>query len=352
MSSRGAASGSTCGKAFAAISRRASSRWSAASPTLDAIEDDSVDFAFASNLFEHIPQDALVAVLAQLRAKLTKRGTLTMLQPNYRYAYREYFDDYTHVAIYSHISLADLLVANGWEVIEVKPRFLPLTVKSRLPVSQWLIALYLALPVQADGQADADPRASEPPVSFEQRIVAPGAKRARLWVVGVFALALIAQSWVFWQFLSESLGAIRFPGELDYGEGIVWEQMRLMIAGRGYGAIDGLPAIVFHYPPVFHALTAALSSLTGFDQLAVGRSVSFGSTLLIGLFAGLIAATTVRADAPRRTAIICGLVATLATFCFSPDSLLGPADAGRHAVDRLDLRRDCSRRWLPCRDRS
>ena len=161
-------------------------------------------------------------------------------------------------------------------------------------------------------------------MSFEQRIVAPGAKNMRLWVVGVFALALIAQSWVFWQFLSDSLGAIRFPGELDYGEGIVWEQMRLMIAGRGYGAIDGLPAIVFHYPPLFHALTAALSSLTGFDQLAVGRSVSFGSTLLIGLFAGLIAATTVRADAPRRTAIICGLVATLATFCFSPVPYWGP----------------------------
>jgi hypothetical protein len=119
---------------------------------LDGIEDASVDFAFASNLFEHIPQEALVAVLAQLRAKLTKRGTLTMIQPNYRYAYREYFDDYTHVAIYSHISMADLLVANGWEVLEVKPRFLPLTVKSRLPVSQWLIALYLRMPIKPMGK--------------------------------------------------------------------------------------------------------------------------------------------------------------------------------------------------------
>jgi SAM-dependent methyltransferase len=119
---------------------------------LDGIADDSVDFAFASNLFEHIPQEALVAVLAQLRAKLTKRGTLTMIQPNYRYAYREYFDDYTHVAIYSHISMADLLVANGWEVLEVKPRFLPLTVKSRLPVSEWLIALYLRMPFKPMGK--------------------------------------------------------------------------------------------------------------------------------------------------------------------------------------------------------
>lgn len=119
---------------------------------LSGLDDCSVDFAFASNLFEHISQDALVAVLAQLRAKLTDGGTLTMLQPNYRYAYREYFDDYTHVAIYSHISLADLLVANGWDVIDVKPRFLPLTIKSRMPVFPWLIRLYLALPFKPMGK--------------------------------------------------------------------------------------------------------------------------------------------------------------------------------------------------------
>ena len=119
---------------------------------LEGLEDGSVDFAFASNLFEHIPQDAFVKVLAQLRAKLSERGTLTVLQPNYRYAYREYFDDYTHVAVYSHISLADFLTANGWDVLEVKPRFLPLTVKSRLPVSQWLIRLYLALPFKPMGK--------------------------------------------------------------------------------------------------------------------------------------------------------------------------------------------------------
>ena len=155
-------------------------------------------------------------------------------------------------------------------------------------------------------------------MSFEQKIVASDAKRTRLWVAGAFLFALLSTLWVFGQFLAEGLAAIRFPGELDYGEGIVWEQMRLMMAGRGYGAIDGLPAIVFHYPPVYHVVTAAFSGATGFDQLAVGRSVSLGSTLLIGLFAGLIAAKTVRADDSLRTAILCGLVAGLATFCFSP----------------------------------
>jgi SAM-dependent methyltransferase len=119
---------------------------------LGQIADGSVDFAFASNLFEHIPQDAFARVLDQLRTKLSDRGTLTLLQPNYRYAYREYFDDYTHVAVYSHISLADFLAANGYEVFELKPRFLPLTVKSRLPASSFLIGLYLRSPFKPMGK--------------------------------------------------------------------------------------------------------------------------------------------------------------------------------------------------------
>ena len=83
-----------------------------------------------------------------LRRKLSPEGTLNILQPNYRYAYREYFDDYTHVAIYSHISLADFLTANGYQVIETRPRFLPLTIKSRWPVHPALIAAYLKSPIK------------------------------------------------------------------------------------------------------------------------------------------------------------------------------------------------------------
>ena len=119
---------------------------------MDFLEDGAVDFALASNLFEHIPQVDFGRVLAGLRRKLSARGTLTIVQPNYRYAYREYFDDYTHVAVYSHITMTDFLTANGYEVMQVVPRFLPLTVKSRLPVSPWLIGAYLASPFKPLGK--------------------------------------------------------------------------------------------------------------------------------------------------------------------------------------------------------
>lgn len=115
---------------------------------LGFIEDGAVDFAFASNLFEHLARADFTSVLETLRRKLAAGGTLNILQPNYRYAYKEYFDDYTHISVFSNISLTDFLQANGFDVLDVRPRFLPLTVKSRLPISPWLIRGYLASPIK------------------------------------------------------------------------------------------------------------------------------------------------------------------------------------------------------------
>jgi SAM-dependent methyltransferase len=119
---------------------------------LSFLSDRSVDVAFASNLFEHLSRAELTQALAQLAAKLTPEGVLLIVQPNYRYAYREYFDDYTHVAVYSHVSLCDFLEANGYEVLECIPRFLPLTLKSRVRVRPWLIKLYLRSPIKLFGK--------------------------------------------------------------------------------------------------------------------------------------------------------------------------------------------------------
>jgi hypothetical protein len=155
-------------------------------------------------------------------------------------------------------------------------------------------------------------------MSFEQPIVAAQADRTRGYAVAaiVFALAVLALD--AGRLLAAGEAAIRFRWELDYGEGIVWEQMRLMLAGRGYGPIDGLPAIVFHYPPLFHMASAALAGATGLDPLAAGRLVSLSSTLLTGLFAGLIAAKAVRPEASLGASALCGAVGGLAVFSLWP----------------------------------
>ncbi len=113
---------------------------------LGFLPDASVDLAFASNLFEHLTKDDFATTLAQLRRKLKQDGTLLILQPNYRRAYKEYFDDYTHISVYSHVSLCDFLAANGFQILECSAGFLPFSVKSGLPVSRALIRFYLASP--------------------------------------------------------------------------------------------------------------------------------------------------------------------------------------------------------------
>jgi SAM-dependent methyltransferase len=116
------------------------------------LEPASVNFVFASNLFEHLEQTALARILEQLERALAPGGTINIVQPNYRYCYREYFDDYTHVTVYSHVTMTDFLEAHGYDVFDCRPRFLPLTIKSRLPVSETLIRLYLASPVKPLGK--------------------------------------------------------------------------------------------------------------------------------------------------------------------------------------------------------
>lgn len=115
---------------------------------LSGIQDGSVDFAFASNLFEHVTKTDFAECLREIRRVLRPGGTLNILQPNYRFCSNEYFDDYTHVSIYSDRSLCDFLRSNGLRILNCKPRFLPLTIKSRLPVSPLLIRAYLASPVK------------------------------------------------------------------------------------------------------------------------------------------------------------------------------------------------------------
>jgi SAM-dependent methyltransferase len=119
---------------------------------LSALEDGTIDYAFASNVVEHVTKDEFASLLACLKTKLSARGRLTLIQPNYRYASAEYFDDYTHISIWSHVSLADFLTVNGYEVIEIRPRFLPLTVISRIPVFPPLIGLYLISPFKPLGK--------------------------------------------------------------------------------------------------------------------------------------------------------------------------------------------------------
>lgn len=115
---------------------------------LSGFGDDSFDVVFASNLLEHLERPAASLLLAGARRVLRPGGRLILVQPNFRLNPGGYFDDFTHVAIYTDRSIHDYLVAEGWDVPHLEPRFLPLTMKSRASGLTFLVPWYLRSPVR------------------------------------------------------------------------------------------------------------------------------------------------------------------------------------------------------------
>ncbi|MGE0362311.1 MAG: class I SAM-dependent methyltransferase [Vicinamibacterales bacterium] len=114
---------------------------------LATIPPASFDVVLASNVLEHFVPDVAAAVVGGLARVLRVGGRLIVIQPNFRYAYREYFDDYTHRAVFTDVSLPALLRAEGFAVDRIEPRFLPYSMRAtRLPTASWLVRAYLASP--------------------------------------------------------------------------------------------------------------------------------------------------------------------------------------------------------------
>jgi SAM-dependent methyltransferase len=113
---------------------------------LSPFSSESVDVVFASNLFEHLTREQLELTLSEVLRVLRPGGRLLIIQPNFKYAFRNYFDDYTHLQIFTEESLKDLLTVSGFVVKRVVARFLPFSVKSGGPKWSWLLRVYLASP--------------------------------------------------------------------------------------------------------------------------------------------------------------------------------------------------------------
>ena len=116
---------------------------------LRALGQSSFDVVLASNVLEHFEPDAAADVVAGVADILRPNGRFIVIQPNFRYAWKQYFDDYTHRSIFTHVSLAALLRSRGFEIDRLEPRFLPYSMRnSRLPIASWLVRAYLASPLK------------------------------------------------------------------------------------------------------------------------------------------------------------------------------------------------------------
>lgn len=118
------------------------------STSLEEIPSSSIDVVFSSNLLEHLDRVELVETMKGVKRCIKNGGVLILIGPNYHYAYKNYFDDYTHKSIFTHITLIDLMYEYGFKSVKSVPRFLPLSLKSRLPKSYLLTKLYINSPVR------------------------------------------------------------------------------------------------------------------------------------------------------------------------------------------------------------
>ena len=105
------------------------------------------DVVFASNFLEHLGQDELDTFFSGVKKILKKKGRVIFVQPNYRYCADTYWDDYTHKTVFTHISLADYLETKGFHVKVMKKKYVPFSMKVRVPKSYWLTKLYLKMPI-------------------------------------------------------------------------------------------------------------------------------------------------------------------------------------------------------------
>jgi SAM-dependent methyltransferase len=118
------------------------------STNLEPVRDESVDLVFVSNFFEHLPSKLdLLTTLEEIKRVLIPGGKVLILQPNIRLLKGAYWDFLDHHLPLSDRSLVEALELVEMKPIEVRPRFLPYTTKSRLPQYEWLVRLYLRLPM-------------------------------------------------------------------------------------------------------------------------------------------------------------------------------------------------------------
>jgi SAM-dependent methyltransferase len=116
---------------------------------LRSLGEGTFDVVLASNVLEHFEPDAAAAVVADIAALLRPGGRLLVIQPNFRYAYRHYFDDYTHRSVFTHVSLANVFRAHGFTIEALEPRFLPYSMREvGVRVPAWLVRAYLRSPLK------------------------------------------------------------------------------------------------------------------------------------------------------------------------------------------------------------
>ncbi|MDO8662428.1 MAG: class I SAM-dependent methyltransferase [Candidatus Omnitrophota bacterium] len=115
---------------------------------LQEISTGSIDVVFSSEFFEHLKnKEELFVILKEVHRILREGGKLIVICPNIRYVGHKYWDFIDHGLPLTHLGMREALLMHHYSLVKLVPKFLPYTTKSCFPKSQYLLKIYLKLPI-------------------------------------------------------------------------------------------------------------------------------------------------------------------------------------------------------------
>lgn len=122
--------------------------------------DYNLDYKFdtivCSNFFEHLDDIEFKKTLEFCFSALKPGGRIIIMQPNFAYCFRRYFDDYTHKKIFTNMSMRSHLLDQGFSILREIPKFMPYSMDViprwiPLVILKWTLRIYLHSPIKPKG---------------------------------------------------------------------------------------------------------------------------------------------------------------------------------------------------------
>lgn len=111
------------------------------------LKNNTVDKIFISNFFEHLTREDITSTIVELKRVLKKGGKVMVLQPNIRFAAKDYWMFFDHITPIDDRALEEAFGLHDLKLVKRVLRFVPFTSQSKLPAKKIFIKAYLKLPI-------------------------------------------------------------------------------------------------------------------------------------------------------------------------------------------------------------